>query len=124
MTKTLLFVDDDPFSQWPEILQRKLENSGYIVICHDNSENAIESIEGGLRYDIALVDRSLGDCPGIRGWKRSGDDVMRISREKNPSVPIISLSAYHQKAPDADYHITKPESLDRTVEIVNQHLPI
>lgn len=121
MNKTLLFVDDDPASSWPEILTERLEREGYLVIYFPDGRGAIEEVENGLKYSLALVDRSLGDCPGLMRNRRSGDDVVKLLKERNPAIPVISLSAYHAKAPEADYHITKPESLDKIVEIVNRY---
>ncbi|MBI4021717.1 MAG: response regulator [Candidatus Aenigmarchaeota archaeon] len=97
MKGSLLYVDDEHYG---DVAMEFLEEQGYLVTWYRRGKDAIDAIDEGLRYDLALVDLSLPDI--------GGDQVIATSKQKNPSIPVFSLSAYKHKALQADRHLKKP----------------
>ena len=52
----------------------------------------------------------------------NGEAVMRMSKEKNPKIPVISLSGYHIESKYSDVHVTKPILPSELIDIINLHL--
>ena len=84
--KTVLIVDDDPESSF--ILEHKIKkiNKDYKVISLENPKEAISEIQNGLKYDILLVDRRLGNCIKPK-------EIKEISEIYNPEAKTILISA-------------------------------
>src|SRR3989344_7157381 len=95
--KKILLVEDDPdvSYEWSKLIKLW----GYSVLPYENSEEAVRAIWSGLRYDLAIVDQSLGVV--------TGNDVMEASREKNPHTSIILFSGYGYRHSNANYYFTK-----------------
>ena len=79
----ILVVDDELSMR--ELLEYMLEKQGYGVICAANGKEALAQIEKE-NYDLLLCDIRLGDMTGL--------DVLKASKNKNPHVTVIMISAF------------------------------
>ena len=83
-----------------------------MAVCYSNGKKAIDDIEFGLKYDVALIDLSL---PGVDGL-----EVMNISKKVNPDIPIISISGYSRFKPKlADVAFLRGGSLEKLIEYMD-----
>ncbi|MEK6875380.1 MAG: response regulator [Nanoarchaeota archaeon] len=112
---SVLIVEDSRICV--EMMSSLLRKRGFYINYYQEAKKAIEEIENGLLYDIAIVDRSLGDSEAY-----SGDDVIDLSKKINPDIPVISFCGYKTKALRADGHLVKPVSLDRIIEEIKVHV--
>ncbi len=60
----LLLVDDNPSIH--RIAESLLAGSSVELVCVDSAESALEKLNGGERFDIALLDTVM---PGMDGWQ-------------------------------------------------------
>ena len=60
--KSVLIVDDEKVG---EAIAEHLERTGYYAIYYQNSKTAVEQINSGLKYNIAIIDYSLPEIPGM-----------------------------------------------------------
>jgi DNA-binding response OmpR family regulator len=81
MQRRVLLVDDDP--AFCRIVQRRLEQVGYLVDLAVNGDAGLAAAQSG-KYDAILVDQDLPD--------RSGMDVVR-GLQRLRSVPTIMVTA-------------------------------
>ena len=101
--RTLLCVDDEPVG----LMVRKMlfEHQGYAVL------TALSGEDGLRQFDSAPVDAVILDyaMPGMNGAQ-----VAAEMRRRNPSIPIVMLSAYVDVPRDitrlVDAYVTKGES--------------
>jgi len=82
----VLIVDDE--RDILEIIQAKLEVKGYYCITHYNPDKAMDEIEKGLVYSLAFIDITYD------GKKTTGEDLVRVSIENNPNIPIYTISGF------------------------------
>lgn len=118
MGRTLLIVDDDPVNR--EILQRRLERRGFVVVVAADGIEAIERVRA-VRPDAVVMDLSM---PVMDGYTTA----RALREDRDPAVaatPIIALSAHifageQRRALDAgfDAYETKPVDLDRVIETI------
>jgi DNA-binding NtrC family response regulator len=79
----ILIIDDEAAIR--ESLETLLGLEGYIVETALNGEEGLEHIEE-KSYDLILLDLAL---PG-----KNGLEVLPLIRERNPSLPVIMITAY------------------------------
>jgi DNA-binding NtrC family response regulator len=79
----ILIIDDEAAIR--ESLETLLALEGYTVETALNGEEGIERIEDKF-YDLVLLDLAL---PG-----KSGLEILPLIRERNPSLPVIMITAY------------------------------
>lgn len=82
MQKHILVVDDDP--QIRDMLRRKLERCGYMVVVAENGQIAIEKIEQG-DFDLVIADILMPEKDGL--------EVMMYLQRERPMTPSIVISA-------------------------------
>ena len=110
----VLLVEDSALVS--EYLCRFLQDKGYLACPYDSGDRVIEERES-LKYDIAIIDRSLEGF----GDDTSGDDVARKLKEKNPNKPIVIISCYKAINFDcADYYLRKPFRFEELLEVLKQ----
>jgi len=114
--KTILIVDDSPMivQRITEMLE-ELGNPGIISKAGSYSE-AIQFINNN-HPDILLLDINLPD--------KSGIEILRISKEKDPSVKVIMITnqanEYYKKLCfrlGADYFIDKSKEFEKIAGII------
>jgi len=114
----VLVVDDEPGMK--EFLKIMLEKMGYQADAADSGEDAIKRLEQG-KYKLVICDLKM---PRI-----SGMEVLRRSKEVNPEVPVIMITAFGtaESAVEAmklgayDY-ISKPFKVDEIQLVINKAL--
>jgi two-component system, sensor histidine kinase and response regulator len=79
----VLIVDDDKLSQ--ALLQRSLEEAGYVVLLATDGESALQMI-GADRPDLVLLDYLL---PGLDGLA-----ILKQARQQYPEMAIVFMTAY------------------------------
>jgi DNA-binding NtrC family response regulator len=84
MVKTILLVDDEMeiLKSLGEILSR----FGYRVIAKQNGQDALATMKEGTNIDLVITDYRM---PGMDGL-----EFLNMLRQKNPTVPVIMLTAY------------------------------
>jgi len=118
MSHRILVVDD-------ELSMRKffdvtLKREGYDIITADSVASGRAAI-AGERYDLLLSDIRLGDGQGL--------ELLAASKEKDPDIPVIMMTAYASpetaveamKLGAIDY-ITKPFNVDEVRVVVRNNL--
>jgi DNA-binding NtrC family response regulator len=114
----ILIVDDD--RNLIKILSGILEGLETDIVTASNADFALSALESQA-FDLVITDLKM---PG-----RSGMDVLAFSAKKNPSVPVIMVSAFGsiEAAVDAmkkgayDF-ITKPFNADELLRVVKKAL--
>ena len=116
--KSLLLVDDEPLVT--DSLKHIFEHKGYLVYgCYDGEE-AIEIIDNGFRFGLAVIDVSLA------GSAVSGSDVIKYIREKSPKTFIICNSGYageEYEPAGANVCLVKPTSVEEFESYFSRFYP-
>jgi len=112
---TVLYVENDPDAY--RSITELLEDNGCLVVHFDSGREAIESIEGGLRYRLALVDLALG------GGGCDGHDVIRRSKEVNSRTPVFCVSGYSRGVPLIDGRIRMSHVQGEIERMLDRYLP-
>ena len=108
MKGTILLVDD----RANKYMVEALEEMGFLVCPYYYGRDAICAIEDNLKYQLALIDLSLPDI--------NGEDVIEASKEINPSVPVIGISAFSYKPKKADKYVSKTRA-DEMCEMIESY---
>ncbi|AGT27705.1 sigma-54-dependent transcriptional regulator [Borrelia miyamotoi] len=114
----LLVADDEKNIR--EGIATYLEEEGYFVFTASDGEEALETIEN------EKIDAIISD---LRMPQISGEELLRIVKDKNPNIPFIILTAHGtvDSAVDAmregacDF-LTKPVDLERLLLIIKRAL--
>ena len=109
MKGTILLVDDKAKKDMVWVLEEEL---GFLVCTYYNGREAIKEIRNNLKYQLALVDLSLPDI--------SGEDVIEASKEVNPNVPVIGISAFNYKSKKADKYVSKTQD-EELLKTINSY---
>jgi two-component system, chemotaxis family, response regulator PixH len=103
---TILVVEDTPSEQ--ELISTCLRNSGYVVVCASNGQEALQKIEG-KKPDVIVTDLVM---PGM-----SGLEMCRALKKnaETKSVPIVACTSKNQELDKLwgmkqgiDVYVTKP----------------
>lgn len=81
MLKRILSIDDD--ENFLKSIKKFLEMKGFYVVTISNSRQALEVLQNNY-FDCILLDVKM---PGVNGV-----DILKISLQKNPNVPVIMIS--------------------------------
>lgn len=81
MYKKILSIDDD--ENFLKSIKKFMELKGFHVVTISNSSHALDVLQNSY-FDCILLDVKM---PGINGV-----DILKISLQKNPSVPVIMIS--------------------------------
>jgi two-component system, OmpR family, response regulator CpxR len=106
---TVLVVDDDEAIR--EVIAEVLRDEGYVVVCAENGQRALEVLRRDRHPDLLLLDLMM---PVMSGWevleqlKEGGDNLSK--------VPIVIISA--TASPGPYEHLTKPIDLNHLLEAV------
>ncbi|MBI2542425.1 response regulator [Candidatus Woesearchaeota archaeon] len=109
MKGPILLVDDEI----AEVLGGILKDAGYSSINCTDGSHAIQQIQGGLEYKLAIVDVVLPDM--------DGEQVINASRKRHPEVPIVSVSGYKNKPAGSEHHFVKPFNFDEFFRIIDSY---
>jgi len=122
--KRLLIVEDVEINR--EILIALLEESGLIMECAENGEEALEMISfNPEKYDIVLMDLQMPVMGGLEATRL----IRELPSRRKTRLPIIAMTAnVFQDDIDAcmaagmDGHLGKPLDIDRVVEALRKYL--
>ncbi|OHE58129.1 MAG: hypothetical protein A2Z47_08175 [Thermodesulfovibrio sp. RBG_19FT_COMBO_42_12] len=81
--ETILVIEDK--ESMAEMLKETLESEGYVVISARDGVDGIRHLKEG-KIDLVLTDLKLP--------KKGGIDILKASREENPLIPVIVMTAY------------------------------
>ena len=85
--KEILLVDDDP--NYSEVIQLRLQSSGYEVRCVSNGREAIEVLEHEHRPNLIIMDVDMPGQNGLTTLINMGIRRAQSGEEGNFSVPVI-----------------------------------
>lgn len=84
----VLLVEDNAINQMME--QEMLEQLGLTVTCAANGLQAVEKIEGGMHYNLVLMDCQMPEMDGYLATQK----IRAYQRGKGePPMPIVALTA-------------------------------
>src|SRR6202035_4414749 len=81
--ESLLLVEDKP--ELRAMLRKSLERAGYSVEEAPDGSSAVAKVRA-RRYLLVLTDLKLPGCSGL--------DVLRETKQADPSIPVILITAY------------------------------
>jgi len=112
----ILVVDDENHVR--ELLCEMLQSEGCEAIGASNGADALALFETG-NFDAVFTDIGM---PGMNGW-----ELARAIRERNAQLPLAVITGWgdvvgsdEQKAARVDWVVTKPFSMQRVVEIIQE----
>ena len=116
--KLIFLVDDD--AHILEEMSELLRLEGFSVDTSRKAIDAIDRIQGGLDYDLLVVDREM------TGPDDGGDEVARVSKITNPKTPVFAMSAYHDNYNRTyfDNYFDKPDDPIALIELIKLKLEI
>lgn len=117
MEKILVIEDKDSMAQ---MLKETLELEGYRVIIAKDGAEGIRRLKD-TKVDVVLTDLKLP--------KKGGLDVLKVSKEENPHIPVIVMTAFGSietavnamKSGAYDF-ITKPLNTDHLLMLIKRSL--
>ncbi len=112
----VLYVEDILDTQ--KDITKLLEECGFFVMPYSDGKKVIDDIHEGLKYDVAVIDRSLEFSFSCY----SGEDIMEESKNCNPHVKIICTTGYDDFPREADKVLIKPFDYDTLVNSIEDCL--
>src|SRR5580765_804143 len=86
MSKSILFVDDEP--EWRLVPGTALREAGYdMIIAKDVFETGLQTY--GVKLDLIILDVNLGT--------ENAAGLMKLLKEGHPNVPILLYSGLEQQ---------------------------
>jgi len=80
----LLFVDDE--QKFLDNLATRLRLRDFMVTAFASGEEAMEAIEAGNRFDVALLDLKM---PGM-----DGEELLNRIKAKDPTIEVVILTGH------------------------------
>jgi signal transduction histidine kinase/ActR/RegA family two-component response regulator len=122
--KRLLLAEDIEINR--EIMLALLEDTGLIVECAENGEEALNMVETEPgRYDIVFMDLQMPKMDGLESTRR----IRAIPSLQNTRLPIIAMTANVFKddieaclAAGMDGHLGKPLDVEKVMETLHLYL--
>jgi DNA-binding response OmpR family regulator len=116
LEKRILVVDDEENIR--ELYRDELAEEGYRVELAENGIQALAKFES-FRPDLVTLDVMMPGMDGI--------EVLRRIREKNPSIPVLLLTAFGEFKQDfntwaSDAYIVKSADVSELKQTVRQLL--
>ncbi len=116
--KKILVVDDEP--NVVKAIGVALEFAGYERVAFGTGNDAIDYVNGGGPYDLALVDHELDE------GTLSGQDTMKRLKELYPNRPVVSITGadLNDTPPYADGWLKKgaPDAYDALMNSISSRI--
>lgn len=109
--KRMLYVDDES-EDYASTIRAIGRDRGYRVYVFHESMDAMNAMSR-LNYDVAFIDRSFFGQPV------SGEELMELSKQNYPKVPVVCISAYEDKPKFADHVLRKAFDFDKLFDTVD-----
>lgn len=112
----VLLVDDE--QKFARMLAKRLELRGLQVAVYFSGEQALEAVEQGQRFDVAVLDVKMPGMGGIELKRRIGG--------LDPQMKYVFLTGHGSKpdyavgAGEADDYLPKPLKIDELIETLNR----
>jgi two-component system, OmpR family, response regulator len=112
----IILVDDE--QKFATMLAKRLELRGIDATVFFTGEAALEAVEQGRRFDVALLDVKM---PGI-----GGIDLRRKLQALDPRMKFVFLTGHGSDADyqvgvrEADSYLPKPLKIENLIEILNR----
>jgi len=122
MAKTILIVDDSPTILMS--MSGILERAGHHVTQAASAEEAVDTLQGGLRPDLVITDLHMGAMNGI--------ELVRAVRKMAglQFIPVLLVTTESQqekrndaKAAGATGWLVKPVLSDALLQVIKQVVP-
>jgi len=118
MTATILVIDDE--ASMRKFFEVTLKREGYHILTADSVASGMAMLESEV-IDLILSDIRLGDGQGL--------EILSASKEKDPDVPVIMMTAYASaetaveamKLGAVDY-LAKPFNVDEVRVVVRNNI--
>ena len=122
--KNLLVAEDVEINR--EILIALLEDTGLLIDCAENGEEAFKMVEAAPdKYDIVFMDIQMPVMNGYESTRR----IRALPERQRGRLPIIALTANVFKsdiddclAAGMDDHLGKPLDIDKVIEKLREYL--
>jgi CheY-like chemotaxis protein len=122
--KKMLLVDDVEINR--EILMALLEETGLVIDCAENGQEALEMVDAAPdRYDIVFMDLQMPKMDGFEATRR----IRALSAFQETKLPIVAMTANvfisdieECIAAGMNDHLGKPIDIDKTFEILRRYL--
>lgn len=114
---TILIIDDEPSVRLA--IRKVLERDHHDVIEAADGHEGIDCFHD-FPLDLVITDILMPEVYGL--------EVIRTIRKENPTLPILTITAYAParltlaKELGSDYTLKKPFSIDELLQIVNKAL--
>ncbi|MDB6132885.1 MAG: multi-sensor hybrid histidine kinase [Verrucomicrobiales bacterium] len=89
----ILIVDDNATNRW--VLKMQIESWGMVPVTAENAAQALEQINAGERFDLAIVDVIM---PGMDGYELAAE-IRRHRSEQE--LPILVLTSVGERGRDS-----------------------
>jgi len=122
--KRLLLAEDVEINR--EILIALLEDTGIIIDCAENGQEALEMVESSAgKYDIVFMDVQMPIMDGYAATRA----IRALPSMQDVRLPIIAMTANVFKsdieesfAAGMDEHLRKPIDFDRVLKVLRRYL--
>ena len=122
--KKLLVAEDIEINR--EILVALLEDSGLIIECAENGQEALDMISANQqKYDIILMDIQMPQMDGLEATRK----IRALPAHQCKNLPIIAMTANVFKedieacvTAGMNDHISKPLDIDRVLDVLRKYL--
>lgn len=104
--KNILIIEDDESIR--KMMASVLEIEGYSISLAANGQQALDTLKGGHRPDIILLDMMM---PVMNGWDFL--DFVRANAE-TAKIPIVVVSAYAESAKSVKPNAVVPKPVQLT----------
>jgi two-component system cell cycle sensor histidine kinase/response regulator CckA len=115
----ILVVDDEPAVR--RFVDRVLRTAGYGVVTADGGAQALQTLQGGARFDLIVSD--------VRMPEMSGPELIARVRQERPRIPVLYLTAYSDQLfkervalTDEEAFLNKPSTIKGLLEAVSLRL--
>jgi len=114
----ILVVEDDRALR--ESLRDALELEGYVAVCVENGQAALQHLATGARPCIILLDLMM---PGMDGWTFRQETLKDKSLASIPVIVMTAATPARAAAVAAEVVLYKPLHMGRVMDLVQEHCP-
>jgi len=119
--KTVVVYDDQIARIFADEIRLYLQCK---CMAYNSAMSCLKDLEEGLEFDLLFSDLSIEDLGKFhRGPRLSGEDIVKLVKEKYPQVPIVTISANAVRPAGSNYHFIKPlMNTEGYLEVISAYL--
>ena len=114
----ILVVEDDRALR--DSLRDALELEGYVAVCVENGQAALQHLATGARPCIILLDLMM---PAMDGWTFRQETLKDKSLASIPVIVMTAATPARVAAVAAEVILYKPLHMGRVMDLVQAHCP-